>query len=158
VVATSPIIESAPEAIVIVGEDGRIRVANAAAADMFGYAREDLVGLSVEALLPEALRALHCEHRAGYFAAPPCPADGSRPGPALDRRHRPRHPTRGAFAGLRPIFTTKAQGTGLGPSVIYGIVRDHGGTIRVASAPGRGTTFLPGFPVLGEPASGPAAG
>jgi signal transduction histidine kinase len=57
-----------------------------------------------------------------------------------------------------PFFTTKAQGTGLGLSVSYGIVRDHGGTIRVASAPGRGTTFLLGFPVLGEPASGPAAG
>ncbi len=43
-----------------------------------------------------------------------------------------------------PFFTTKpvGQGTGLGLSISFKIIQDHGGSIRVASEPGRGTRFL----------------
>jgi two-component system, NtrC family, sensor kinase len=40
-----------------------------------------------------------------------------------------------------PFFTTKASGSGLGLSVSYGIVKDHGGEISVVSTPERGTLF-----------------
>ena len=49
----------------------------------------------------------------------------------------------------QPFFTTKSHGTGLGLSVSYTIIREHGGTVDVASEPGRGTMFgitLPGLP------------
>jgi hypothetical protein len=57
-----------------------------------------------------------------------------------------------------PFFTTKGigRGTGLGLSVSYGIIQEHGGAIFVESNPGKGTTFqvaLPAMP-LAEAARG----
>ena len=55
-----------------------------------------------------------------------------------------------------PFFTTRGvgRGTGLGLSVSYGIVEEHGGTVRVESHPGEGSTFiidLPTEPVVNSP-------
>ncbi len=50
---------------------------------------------------------------------------------------------------FEPFFTTKktGDGTGIGLSITYGIVKDFGGVIRAASVPGRNTCFTLSFPV-----------
>ncbi len=49
---------------------------------------------------------------------------------------------------FEPFYTTKdvGEGTGLGLSIAYGIVREHGGNLRVQSSPSDGTTFTISFP------------
>ncbi len=55
-----------------------------------------------------------------------------------------------------PFFTTKAlgEGTGLGLSVSYAIIKEHKGSIRVQSSPDTGTTFTLRFPVVMENITG----
>lgn len=48
---------------------------------------------------------------------------------------------------FEPFYTTKPTGSGLGLAIAYRIVRDHGGTIQVASTPGSGTTVMVTLPV-----------
>jgi PAS domain S-box-containing protein len=59
-----------------------------------------------------------------------------------------------------PFFTTKSigRGTGLGLSVTYGIVREHGGAINCESSVGKGTRFILGLPLAPDIAERSASG
>jgi PAS domain S-box-containing protein len=64
------LLDSVPDAMVIVDEEGAILWENGVAEQLFGWSRAEVVGRPVEILLPARFRATHHVHRAGYVAAP----------------------------------------------------------------------------------------
>lgn len=68
--ALENLFEISPDGIVVTDADGMIREANPRAAELFGYAREELIGKKVDELVPERLRERHPGHRENYDAHP----------------------------------------------------------------------------------------
>lgn len=64
------LLESAPDAMVIAGTDGRIILVNRQTEVIFGYSRDELLGQPVEILVPEEDRRRHAAHRSGFFIRP----------------------------------------------------------------------------------------
>jgi len=64
------LLESAPDAVVIVNSQGIIEIVNRQTEIIFGYKRGELLGKPIEALIPERYRARHVGHRDSYIAAP----------------------------------------------------------------------------------------
>jgi PAS domain S-box-containing protein len=60
------LLEAAPDAIIVVDDEGRIETMNAVTEHWFGYTRDELLGQSVDLLVPEAARSRHAGHRAHY--------------------------------------------------------------------------------------------
>jgi PAS domain S-box-containing protein len=64
------LLESAPDAMVIVDDQGDIVLVNARAEELFEYDREELIGRPVEVLLPRGMRRRHIAHREEFMAQP----------------------------------------------------------------------------------------
>jgi PAS domain S-box-containing protein len=64
------LLESAPDAMIIVNRDGRVELVNAQTEKLFGYTRAELLGKAMEMLVPERFRAKHGGHRRGFFDSP----------------------------------------------------------------------------------------
>jgi PAS domain S-box-containing protein len=64
------VLESAPDAMIIIDEQGKIAIVNAQVETMFGYERQEILGRKIETLLPERLREQHVSHRGGFVRDP----------------------------------------------------------------------------------------
>lgn len=63
-------VEAAPNAMIMVNQEGNIVLINSEAEAMFGYTKEELVGQSISQLVPPSLRSLHNLYMQNYFEAP----------------------------------------------------------------------------------------
>jgi diguanylate cyclase (GGDEF)-like protein/PAS domain S-box-containing protein len=64
------LLESAPDAMIIVKKDGKIDLVNQQAEKLFGYSREELLGRAIEILIPGRFHDVHVGHRSNYFSNP----------------------------------------------------------------------------------------
>lgn len=63
-------LESAPDALVIINTSGKIEVANSQAEQLFGYSKQELIGMIIEQLMPTRFAEKHVQHRQDYFTQP----------------------------------------------------------------------------------------
>jgi len=71
------LLESAPDAMVIVDKKGLIQLVNAQTEILFEYNREEIIGQKVEILIPDRFKGVHTPHRKNFFAEPRARAMGA---------------------------------------------------------------------------------
>ncbi len=95
-------VESAPSGLLMIDADGRIVLVNREIERLFGYSREELLGKSVDLLVPEEFRARHPVYRKGFVAEPKV----RRMGSGRDLFGRRKDGTQVALEiGLTPVVT-----------------------------------------------------
>jgi PAS domain S-box-containing protein len=92
--------EQAPVAMIMIDGGGQIHHLNAAAEGLFGYSKSDLVGRSMEILVPEIVRRKHKQLREGFFGSPVSRPMGK--GRRLSGRHKDGHEIP-VSVGLNPV-------------------------------------------------------
>jgi PAS domain S-box-containing protein len=80
------LLEFSPDALIVVDSRGFIRFANATTRELFGYTKEQLIGRSIEMLVPERFQLRHGAHLAGFLREPTNREMGARIADLFARR------------------------------------------------------------------------
>jgi PAS domain S-box-containing protein len=96
------VVESAPNAMVLINSDGKITLVNKQTEKLFGYDRNELINQSVEMLIPERFKKLHPGYRGSFFANPETRSMGVGRDLFAQRKDRNEFPVE---IGLNPIET-----------------------------------------------------
>src|SRR5262249_91225 len=99
-------VEASPSGIVLVDREGKIVLVNTQTERMFGYSRKEMIGQSVEMIVPERFHAVHPGHRSKFLRAPKARAMGAGRELFARRKDGTEFPIE---IGLNPIET--ADGT-----------------------------------------------
>lgn len=103
------VVECDPDGTCIVSDDGVIVLVNKSMEDISGYHRSQLVGQSIEILVPDAVKGIHPQHREGFITGP-----SSRPMRGLKLKHK--------------------RGTEIGVGINLNHYRDSSGGFTIAKA------------------------
>jgi PAS domain S-box-containing protein len=108
------LIEAAPDAMIIVDDDGAMAIVNAQAEKMFGYDRKEMLGNTIEMLLPERIRKNHIGHRQKFSQDPELRPMGTGMELVGQRKDGTEFPVE---ISLSPVSTPKA-------SFVSSVIRD----------------------------------
>jgi len=108
------LLESAPDAMIIVDDAGEIAIVNGQTESMFGYDRKDMIGNKIEMLLPDRARKPHVGHRQNYSSSPSIRPMGAALELVGQRKDGSEFPVE---ISLSPVSTSKA-------SFVSSVIRD----------------------------------
>ena len=100
------VIEQAPNALILIDQHGNIAVTNAQAETLFGYNTDDLIGQSIEILVPDTIRARHPDLRQQFMQSPKARAMGAGRDLTAQRKDGSKVAVE---IGLNPINTRSGQ-------------------------------------------------